>query len=668
MTDWNVDPLPAEAWPVDLGFLNESPAGGHGFVRAEGEGLVFEDGTEARFWGVNLQANAIFQTSDAELARHARRIAALGFNLVRLHHHDSMGFVRPSVIDHRYAHSQGLNPKALSRLDAWIAALRRQGVYVWLDLHTGRVFKEGDEVPGFEELLRSDPPGEAKGFVYVNPRLQELQRSFNAAFLSHQNPRTGLAYKDDPAIAGVLLTNENDLTQHFGRRLMDPANPVHRGLLAENLRPIAERLGTTAEALLADSSRPELALALNQIEHDYNQAMRAHLSEIGFRGVVTTTNLWGGGSLSSLPSIGAGDLVDVHSYAQALALRTDPGRRAPFTARIALGALLGRPVSISEWNHNQPLAAARHAAPLYLASLARLQGWDAMMLFGYSNRPLQRPGRAIAWSSFKDPAVMGLMPAAALVFRQGHVEPARRLFVLEPGRDAVLRERMGAGRLPALRTLVEQSRVAIRLPDLPELPWAKAPAVPETATRVTDLQHDFLVGDAAEDQGARAPQVVSDTGELRRDWRRPLFSVDTPHTQVASGRVGTAPVVLSRARFEITTDEATVAVTSLDGQPLERSTRILVSAVGRTCPEPGAPARYRTEPIRGTVHLRRRSGASLTLRALDLRRPAAGGARERLQALDEVAIPLTGAAHWWLLDGPPGGSRKPPSRGGKFTQ
>ena len=45
-------------------------------------------------------------------------------------------------------------------------------------------------------------------------------KRFAEQYLTHVNEYTGLAYKDDPAIAAVLLTNENDLTQHYGNALM----------------------------------------------------------------------------------------------------------------------------------------------------------------------------------------------------------------------------------------------------------------------------------------------------------------------------------------------------------------------------------------------------------------------------------------------------------------
>ena len=89
--------------------------------------------------------------------------------------------------------------------------------------------------------------------------------------------------------------------------------------------------------------------------------------------------------------------------------------------------------SITEWNGPFPKA-DRFIAPLYLASIASLQGWDVPMLYNYSQTPLQRPGPeewSNEWSTFCDPAISGIMPAAAVAFRQGHISSARTTYCLK---------------------------------------------------------------------------------------------------------------------------------------------------------------------------------------------------------------------------------------------
>ena len=73
----------ASSFPVDLSFLNasEKPAGKRGYVRANGSSLEFSDGTPARFWGTNLTASTLFQTSPQYARLHARRLSQLGFDI-----------------------------------------------------------------------------------------------------------------------------------------------------------------------------------------------------------------------------------------------------------------------------------------------------------------------------------------------------------------------------------------------------------------------------------------------------------------------------------------------------------------------------------------------------------------------------------------------------------
>ena len=64
MLGWHEDMLDWQTSPVDLSFLNkqEQPAGKHGFLKTNGDQLVFGDGTVAKFWGTNIAAYSLFQT------------------------------------------------------------------------------------------------------------------------------------------------------------------------------------------------------------------------------------------------------------------------------------------------------------------------------------------------------------------------------------------------------------------------------------------------------------------------------------------------------------------------------------------------------------------------------------------------------------------------------
>lgn len=74
-------------------------------------------------------------------------------------------------------------------------------------LQSGRVFKTGDGIP---VPITND---QSKYVSLFDPVLIGLQKELARNLATHVNPYTGLAYKDDPAVATWELTNENQLFQ-----------------------------------------------------------------------------------------------------------------------------------------------------------------------------------------------------------------------------------------------------------------------------------------------------------------------------------------------------------------------------------------------------------------------------------------------------------------------
>ena len=142
--------------PVDLSFLNadDRPAGRHGFVKVDGDRLVFEDGTPARFWGANLSGPVLFQTPRENIPRQARRMAQLGYNLMRIVQHES-NWVKPNIFGADARDTRHLDRRSLDLLDYWIKCLKDEGIYVWLDMHYLRELKPGDGVSlGRDEIAQ----------------------------------------------------------------------------------------------------------------------------------------------------------------------------------------------------------------------------------------------------------------------------------------------------------------------------------------------------------------------------------------------------------------------------------------------------------------------------------------------------------------------------------
>jgi hypothetical protein len=613
---WPRNVFPSPHTPVDLSTLNHVP-GKHGFLKAEGDRLQFEDGTPARFWGINVMAYALF-SSNQQIAMHSKRLAMLGFNLVRLHHHDSTRWVNPTVIDKHSVNSRQLDPIGIDRLDYWIKCLRENGIYVWLDLHSYREFRAGDrstelgEIVTFDDVSRTQNAHEAKGFCQYDPGLQRLMAEFEQKYLSHVNHYTKLAYKDDPTVAFVLVTNENDITHHYGARALPEQNNVGLArLFNERTRAFAERTGFDEGQLKSPWKPGPPQMFLNDQEHLFDVAMIEGIRGTGSRALIAAGNMWGDNPLASIPSLTSGDLIDVHEYDGPGLLGADPRYKPNIISWIGIHQVEGMPLTVSEWNmaSRQQPTVDRYAAPLYVASIAALQGWDALMLYGYSQTALEdKVGFTGVWDAFNDPALMAMMPAAAMVFRNGHVSEARKHYTFALSPDQLFDSRLRPDTCAAARTLIEQSHFALGIPSVPQLPWLKPKDPPPSAVVIHDPNQSFLPEDAH--------AVTSDTGELSRDWDAGIQTIDTPKTQAAQGALFARAIKLSDVSILLNTQHAAVAVSAMDERPLRSSSQILITTVARAIKpkrQRGIPpwnqdATVSSEPVRGEVTVRAPAG------------------------------------------------------------
>ena len=94
-------------------------------------------------------------------------MAQLGYNLMRIHHHDS-DWVNPNIFDRRYKDTRHLDARSLDSLDWWIKCLEDEGIYVWLDMHVGRVIKPGDGDHRGCRRDRQEQRASPSGFCYYN--------------------------------------------------------------------------------------------------------------------------------------------------------------------------------------------------------------------------------------------------------------------------------------------------------------------------------------------------------------------------------------------------------------------------------------------------------------------------------------------------------------------
>ncbi|OYY92901.1 MAG: glycosyl hydrolase family 5 [Hydrogenophilales bacterium 28-61-23] len=602
---WPNDTLDWKNSPVDLSFLNaaEKPAGKRGFVKTLKDRLVFEDATQARFWGTNLTAYTLFNTPREAVPLAVKRLSALGFNLVRLHHHDSP-WVNPNIFGMNAADTRTLDQAALDRLDWWIKCLKDEGIYVWLDLHVMRELKTPDGIYAFDEIARNGNAADLKGYNYVNRSIQSAMKAFNADYLDRVNAYTGVRYADEAAIAALLITNENDVTHHFGNSLLPDKNvPKHNAIYMAEAKRFARSHVLPIDKTWHSWEHGPSKLFLNDLEQRFNVDMIKHLRSLGFRIPIVTTSTWGANPLSSLPALTTGDLVDVHAYGGTGELEKNPLVTSNLTHWLSAGQVVGMPMSVTEWNISPFPAPDRHAIPLYVASSASHQGWDAMMQYAYAQIPLNGPGSPSNWHAYNDPALIATLPAAALLYRQGHVREASTTYVYRPSKEQLFYQATTPANSVALRTAAERGKLLIAMPKTEELPWLEESLLPSGARVISDPNQSLLA--------ERAAGAISDSGELRRNWDKGVFSIDTPRSQAAMGWVGGERIVLPNVEINVTTRNATVAVQSLDGKLIDKSDDILISLGARAVPESGNRMPFRAEPVEGNLIVRAPKGLKL---------------------------------------------------------
>lgn len=245
----------------------------------------------------------------------------------------------------------------------------------------------------------------------------------------------------------------------------------------------------------------------------------------------------------------------VHNESMLSIMEKQPG----ILTEQALIRVHGKPFSVSEYNHCAPIDYQAETMPL-LAAFAAAQDWDAIYLFDYGHTVLGKPNDAIqGWfGGGTNPAKMAFFPSAALMFRAALVPALREGAVLELPQDA--------------RRLVRSAQEG----------WARAGGAPNVyETRTSVRRTERLGAFAAEKSAASAGQSLLSVRKLAKGN---VFVADAPSAKAAVGFVGGSELALEGAtlRFpEFGNGFAAVTLVALDGKPVGRSSRLLLTVVGK---------------------------------------------------------------------------------------
>ncbi|MBS1208439.1 MAG: hypothetical protein H6R19_837 [Proteobacteria bacterium] len=215
---WAEDTPSASANLTNLSAWNEKPAGKHGFVRVE-DGHLYAGSERIRLLGGNIVFGST-APDHATADKLAARMARFGINVVRFHHMDSS--VAPNGL--LLKDGKSFDTEVLERMDYFIAALKREGIYADLNLHVGRKY------PGFKDWGEGSPKY-WKGVDNFYPPMIAMQHDYARELLLHRNPYTGNRYIEEPAVALIEINNENGLLREWRTGGLNGITEPYRGEL-----------------------------------------------------------------------------------------------------------------------------------------------------------------------------------------------------------------------------------------------------------------------------------------------------------------------------------------------------------------------------------------------------------------------------------------------------
>lgn len=597
--------------PIDLRFLNEKVAGENGRIIVKGGQFVHsKTGKPVRFWAVNAGPD-IARMDKFSVDYLARHLAKYGVNMVRLH-----GGVWGSdytSVDREY----------LDKCFYFIAAMKRQGIYTTLSIYFPLWLRFNPQ-DGYGDYNNQHP----FAMPFFNKRFQEVYKGWWRDLLTTPNPYTGLAMKDDPAVAMVELINEDSyffwtftpyqnipaqqmeiLEREFGNWLRQ-----RYGSLAEAFRVWGgDRIRGDDEAQgragfmglwemfnQRNKRAQDTAEFLAKHQRAFFAEMQDYLKKtLGYKGLVQASN-WITADARILGPLDKWsntvcDYMDRHGYYGG----PHEGERAGWSIHagdryddacalrdVSKGSLPlmdvvynGLPSIISEVNWTPPNRFRADFAFLS-ATYGVLQGTDGVYFFALSGPSWQQ---ALSKFSIQTPVVFGQFPAAALVYRQGLVQEARPvvvanlklsdLFALKgaPVSQPVNLDELRAKDIPAGQTTTVQ-----QLDALDPLSHLVGKVMVNFVERDTPSQ----IADLSRAIDRTNGRVRSITGELLWDYSRGLVTVNAAKAQGACGFLRDAGTVrLSDMTLKADMEYGTVLFVPLDGKPLRTSRKMLLQVM-----------------------------------------------------------------------------------------
>lgn len=566
----------------------DKPAGCHGRVVARGPHFEFADqpGVIQRFYGVNLCMLANFPESLADARQLVRNLRRIGYNAVRIHHHDGYCVAGDEPTQTR------LDEAMMARMDSLVAACAEEGVYITTDLFVSRT-----RVPISWKACGVDRPGnlsmrELKFTAPVHDGVYSNLMAYAANWLNHRNVHTGRRYAEEPAIAWLSLINEGNIDDisAFACESHPGWKEAWTDWLARRKTEDPKIYGGVPSSFPNGLSRNRHGRAfltfLQDVEMRFAARTRAELRRLGCRVLITNMNNMGQlHAALQLPRHESYDYVDTHFYVDhprflekewsrpswcpnANLFRSESAGASP----IAALRLMDRPFTITEYNFAGP-GRFRGVGGIAVGAQAALQDWSGLWRFAWAHgldramKPGSHPAGYFDLAS--DPLQLATERASLCLFLRRDLVPLTRTYAIDFDSEQLRSPDADVG--VSLKVDWTWAAWCAKIGSS----WGGAPAGGETAGAFgVACQKDSAT--VAQDLfGRRGEPLELGCDGVKIDRARGSFVLKTSRT--AGGFAEEGEIDAGAMTAVVSGAPATVCVNSLDGREIGSSSRLLVT-------------------------------------------------------------------------------------------
>lgn len=601
----------SQAAPWEAAMKTFQPAGSLGWTKTAGENLVFErqPGVPIRVRGICGGGTAFYpQKSEAE--RYAKVLRKYGYNQLRVH---SLFDSFLEDVDGGYKIPKW-NTRRLDRFDYLVAELKKQGIYINPSgLYTIRWAPEtGVKAPDKVEGLNNTQ-------YNYDERHQELYIQVLREFLNHKNPYTGLTYAQEPALQMWKVQNENSLFFYTS----DAVAPAYRiqlqdkwnawlkrkyrdqnGLIAAwriegQPSPVAsnENLADDLVALMgiATLSTPpesqkqrasDQARFYQELETTWFQKVQATFRELGSQTLIQGSSWYGPRWLQEMQTAANAplDFTGKHTYwdhpsggwrLEDALFHNRPIVESPADNIInpAFQHVAGKPFAITEWQLCVPNDFSQ-IGPAFFAAYAGMQNININHHFTFDN-PEVKGTMTGFFDVFAMPGQLALSPFSYFLYSRGDIQTAPVIYQNALDDNALHDPNRG-------------KNAQVRESDNRFFVKYDAQAVPDQAMLVGGVRlsldpqkHPAKWDEATYNRLAKDGVYTSNTGELVWDSKGGQIHVKTPRSRGLLGFFRGSSLQNGPLSMKLNSAYGAATFSSLETAPLEQSSKILMTLVGR---------------------------------------------------------------------------------------